>query len=156
LLRRAYLLSPLDTHIADTLANGLLASGDRWAAQSVATDLRRGGLRIHEVEIDLINVRVETSQAHFGAALARARELGKISSEDDGWSRMQRFEISWHAFEVAILLGRAREVADLLIERFLAPDPPPLDPHSPFLPIRAPAICVRSSAPGRCFARLRA
>ena len=156
LLWRAHVLSSLDAHIADTLVNGLLASGDRVAARIIAAELRKGGLPLHDVESDLILSRVDTSEARFGAALEQARSASKISTGDAGWVLAQRFEIAWHAFELAVLLGRPREIADLLVERFLAPDPAPLDSNSPLAPVRLPAICVRSSAPDRCFALLRA
>jgi hypothetical protein len=104
---------------------------------------------------DLITVRVEASEARFGAALELARKAGEISATDSGWILSQRFEITWHALEVAVLLDRAREVADVLVGRFLDPDPPPLDGHFARVPMRFPAICVRASVPDRCFARLR-
>lgn len=156
LLRRAYLLSPLDAQIADTLASAELAAGDRAAARGIALALRSGGLPLHQVASDLLLVRIEASEARFGAALERARRGSQISSSDAGWVRAQRFEIAWRALELAALLGRARPVADELVTRFLAPEPPLLDGHFASVPMRVPAICAHSSAPARCFARFRA
>ena len=47
-------------------------------------------------------------------------------------------------------------VADLMIERFLTPDPPPLDSNVAAVAMRLPALCALASAPAPCFARLRA
>ncbi|HEU4734470.1 MAG TPA: protein kinase, partial [Kofleriaceae bacterium] len=156
LLRRAHLLSPLDTYLADAFVTVLLASGDREEARGVAAELRRGGLAIHDVESELILVRVETSEARFAAALARAQKASEIASADTAWLRAQRFELGWHALELSALLGQGHEVADQLVARFLAPDPPLLDANLTSVPLRVPAICARSSAPARCFARFRA
>jgi hypothetical protein len=154
-LRRAYVLSPFDALIADTLAGNFLASGDRGGARGVAAALRAGGLPLHEVESNIILVRVATSEARFGAALEQARKVGEISGVDAGWIRSQRFEIAWHALELAVLLGRGREIADLLVERFLDPEPSPLDSTFSSIPMRITAMCALSSAPDRCFARFR-
>jgi|GEM_PF-551248 len=156
MLRRAYLLSPFDTQIAGTLAGSLLASGDRAAARGVALALEAGGLPVHEVGSNLLLVRIETSEAHFGAALARARRGAELASGDAGWLRTQRFEIAWRAFELGVLLGRGREVADWMVARFVDPEPSPLDSNFAVVPMRIPAICVHASAPERCFARFRA
>ncbi len=155
-LRRAHVLSPFDTQIARELAVGYIAAGDRPAARGIAVALRAGGLLVHEVESTMLLVRIETSEAHFRAALERARGAAAISSSDTGWVRAQRFELAWRAFELAVLLGRAREVADWLIERFLDPEPPLLDSHFGSIPMRFPAFCVYASRPDRCFARFRA
>jgi len=154
--RRARVLSPFDAYLADNLASSLLASGMRDDAFGVADDLRRGGLRLHLVESDLISVRVETSKALFGRALEHARREAELSPDDIGWVRTQRFEIAWFALELAVLLGRAPEVADWMVARFLDPDPPQLESNFTAVPMRVPVICALSSAPERCFERLRA
>jgi hypothetical protein len=110
---------------------------------------------LHDVESELILVRFETSQARFGAALERARKGAESATVDVGWIRVQRFEIAWHALELAVLLGRAHETADWLVEHFLAPDPPLLESNFTFVPMRIPVICALSSAPERCFTRFR-
>jgi len=155
LLRRARVLSPLDAYLADTLVSSLLASGEREEARGIAAELRKGGLRLHDVESELILVRVEASEARFGEALARARKASVLAPGDEGWIRVQRFELSWNALELAVLLGRAREVADDLIERFLAPETPVLESNFTAVPMRLPAICALSSAPTPCLARFR-
>jgi hypothetical protein len=138
------------------LATGLLASGDRTEARGIAAALRTSALTLHQVEGDLIMVRVETSEARFGAAFADARKASELRPDDVGWVREQRFEIAWRSLELAMLLGRTREVADAIVEHFLAPDPPPLDSNAVEVPTRIPAICVRSSAPTACFVRFHA
>ena len=71
--------------------------------------------------------------------------------------RAQRFESAWHALELAVLLGRGREIADLLVERFLDPEPFQLDGSVASVPVRFIAICARASAAAsaRCFERFR-
>jgi hypothetical protein len=155
LLRRAYVLSPFDVQIAGTLVESLLISGDRVEARGVALALRAGGLPVHDVESTLLLVRLEASEAHFGAALEMARKGFEISSGDEGWVRAQRFEIAWRALELGVLLGRSREVADELVKRFLDPEPSPLDSHFASVPMRIPAICALASAPAPCFKRFR-
>jgi hypothetical protein len=100
---------------------------------------------------------VEASEARFGAALTRARRALEISRDDAGWVRAQRFEAGWHALELASLLGRTTEIADLLVQRFLDPEPPPLDASAFLVPRRVPAVCAVASAAvsARCFERLR-
>jgi hypothetical protein len=156
LVARAHALSPLDTQIADVLARGLLAAGDRAAARGIAAELAGGGLVVHDVERELILVRVETSEARFAAALARARKASELAPGDTGWIRAQRFEIAWHAIELAALVGRAPDVADEVVARFVDPDPTPLDANLSLVPMRIPAICALASTPARCFARFRA
>ncbi|HSR98205.1 MAG TPA: hypothetical protein VLM79_14200, partial [Kofleriaceae bacterium] len=93
----------------------------------------------------------------FGAALADARKgLEDSATDDAGWVRAQRFEIAWRALELAVLLGRAHELADLIVARFLLPDPPLLDSNAALVPFRVPAVCALASAPRPCFARFRA
>jgi serine/threonine protein kinase len=156
LLWRAHQLSPLDAQIADHLARALLLTGDAGAARSVAADLRNGDLATSQLQADMILVRVDASEAQFGHALAEARKAGEITAADVGWVRAQRFEVAWQALELAVLLGRPTEVADWMVARFLAPEPPLLDSNFAFVPIRTPAICALSSAPEPCFARLHA
>jgi tRNA A-37 threonylcarbamoyl transferase component Bud32 len=156
MIRRAYLLSPLDTWIAGTLARGLLAMNDAAAARSVAVDLHRGGLAIHDVESTMIVAQIEVSNARFGAALERLQGVSRIGGADADWLRVQRFEAGWRALELAVLLGRGAEVADSLVERFIARDPAPLDANEPSVPKRIPAICALASRPEPCFARFHA
>jgi eukaryotic-like serine/threonine-protein kinase len=156
MLRRAYALSPFDAQVADTLASSALATGDRSTARGIALALRGGGLPLHQVASDLLLVRVESSEARFGAALQRALRGSQLSGDDAGWVHAQRFEMAWRALELAVLLGRGRQVADQLIARFLEPEPPPLDGRFASVPMRVPAICALASQPARCFTRYRA
>jgi len=154
-VRRAYVLSPFDAQLAGILAGRLLESRERAAAREVAEALRAGGLLLHEVESNLLLVRVEASETRFRAAYERARGAGEISIGDSGWVRVQRFRIAWQALELAVILGRPREVADWLIARFLDPDPPLLDSHLESISMQIPAICMLASVPARCFERYR-
>ncbi|MGK3989661.1 serine/threonine-protein kinase [Sorangium sp. So ce136] len=156
--RRAHALSPLDTYVASTLADALLAAGAREEVRGIALALAGGGYPVHRLRSDLLLLRVEASEARFGAALARARQAMVVSADDAGWLRVERFEIAWHALQIALVLGRAREVADAIVERFLDPDPPPLDVVHLDVPLRLPAVCAHASpaVSRRCFARFRA
>ncbi|WP_433932930.1 protein kinase [Sorangium cellulosum] len=156
--RRAYTLSPLDTYVASTLADALLAAGAREEVRSIALALAGGGYPVHRLRSELLLLRVEASEARFGAALARARQAMVVSADDAGWLRAERFEIAWHALQIALVLGRAREVADVIVGRFLDPEPPPLDVAHLDVPLRLPAVCAHASpaVSRRCFARFRA
>jgi hypothetical protein len=76
---------------------------------------------------------------------------------DSGWLRTQRFETGWYALELAILLGRGREVADELVEQFFDPVPFLLDGAEASVPKHFIAICARASAStsARCFESFR-
>ncbi|WP_437986915.1 protein kinase domain-containing protein [Sorangium sp. So ce117] len=155
--RRAYVLSPLDTSVAGMLADTLLTSGAREEARGIALALATGGAPVHRVASDLLLVRIEASEARFGAAIARAKRAMVVSADDAGWQRVQRFEIAWRALQIALVLGRAQELADLVVERFLDPEPPPLDGAHLDVPLRLPAVCAHASpaVSRRCFTRFR-
>jgi hypothetical protein len=157
-LHRAYVLAPFNTQIAEALADKLLAAGDRAGARAIAVAVRAGGFPVHEVESDLLLLRVEASEARFGAALRQAQSVWEISSDDAGWVRDQRFEAGWRALELARILGRTSATADLLVQRFVDPEPPVLDGAAFLVPRRLPAICAAASTAVsvRCFQRLRA
>ncbi|WP_437676975.1 protein kinase domain-containing protein [Sorangium sp. So ce131] len=157
--RRAYALSPLDAYVADVLASRLLAGGARAEARGVALALAAGGYPSQKVESELLLLRVEASEARFGAALARARRAMTPAADDAGWVRVQRLEIAWRALELGLVLGRAGEIADAAVERLLDPEPPPLaGAHHIDVPLRVAALCAHATAAAsrRCFARLRA
>ncbi|AUX38976.1 uncharacterized protein SOCE26_003580 [Sorangium cellulosum] len=157
--RRAYALSPLDAYVADVLASRLLAGGARAEARGVALALAAGGYPSQKVESELLLLRVEASEARFGAALARARRAMIPAADDAGWVRVQRLEIAWRALELGLILGRAGEIADAAVERLLDPEPPPLaGAHHIDVPLRIAALCAHATAAAsrRCFARLRA
>ena len=155
--RRAYALSPFDTAVAGTLAGQLLASGAREEARSIALMLATGGSPVHRVASELLLVRIEASEARFGAALSQAKASMAVSTNEVGWLRAQRFEIAWYALQIALILGRAQEIADLVVERFLDPEPPLLDGAHIDVPLRFPAVCAHASpaVSRRCFARFR-
>jgi hypothetical protein len=156
-LRRAYVLAPFNTQVAEALADKSLAAGERGGAQAIAVAVRAGGYPVHELASDLLLVRVEASEARFGAALRRAQRAMEISSGDAGWVRSQRFEAAWRALELARILGRTSELADLLVQRFVDPEPPVLDGSAFLVPRRIPVICAAASATvaRRCFQRFR-
>jgi hypothetical protein len=153
-LKRAYLLSPLDTEIAGELGTAHLAAGNRTAVRTIAAALRQSGLALHELESRLLLVQVDASEALFGAAINEARS-GAALAASNGWMRAQRFDLAWRALEVAIIVDRGREVADWIVAQFIEPDPLVLDPHTALVAMRVPAICAQSSQPERCFARFR-
>src|SRR5262245_27841346 len=120
------MLSPLDAYLARILADKLLAGGAREEARGVALALSAGGFPVHRVGSDLIFLRIEASEARFGAALARAKRAMVFSADDSGWVLAQRLDIAWRALQIGLFLGRAREIADLIVEYFLGPEAPPL------------------------------
>lgn len=155
--RRAYALSPFDTIVAGTLADQLLTSGGREEARSIAVKLATGDYPVHRVGSELLLVRIEASEARFGAVLSQAKTSMVLSTNEAGWLRAQRFEIAWYALQIALILGRAQEIADLIAERFLDPESPPLDGAHIDVPLHLPAVCAHASpaVSRRCFARFQ-
>src|SRR5207302_745886 len=115
-----------------------------------------GGLPVHQVESELLLLRVDASEARFTSALERARKIVDAPGEDAGWVRAQRFEAAWRALEIASILGRPRELADALIHHFVDPEPPLLDGSDLAVPEHIAALCVLASAArsARCFTRV--
>ena len=72
----------------------------------------------------------------------------QITAEDSGWARVQRFEIAWHALQLAELLGAeaTARIADRIVVQFLAPEPSPLDGGHLEVPLRIPRVCIRAIA----------
>ncbi|WP_437299008.1 serine/threonine-protein kinase [Sorangium sp. So ce426] len=155
--RRAYVLSPLDMNVADTLVERLLQEGARQEARGIALAVGQGSQVLHKVGGELLLLRVEASEAGVGAALERARRAMAISPGDSGFVRVQRLQIAWRALELALVLGREREIADLIVSRFLDPEPPLLEGTHISVPLRMGAVCARASraVSRRCFERLR-
>ncbi|WP_437800770.1 serine/threonine-protein kinase [Sorangium sp. So ce693] len=155
--RRAYVLSPLDMNVADTLVDRLLQDGARQEARGIALAVGQGSQVLHKVGSELLLIRVEASEAGIGAALERARRAMAISPGDSGFVRVQRLQIAWRALELALVLGREREIADLIVARFLDPEPPLLEGTHISVPLRMGAVCARASraVSRRCFERLR-
>ncbi|KYF95441.1 hypothetical protein BE17_30825 [Sorangium cellulosum] len=155
--RRAYVLSPLDMNVTDTLVDRLLQDGARQEARGVALAVARGSHAPHKVGSELLLVRVDASEARIGAALERARRAMVISPDDSGFVRVQRLQIAWRALELALVLGREREVADLIIARFLDAGSPPLEGTHFSVPLHIAAVCARASreVSRGCFGRLR-
>jgi serine/threonine protein kinase len=156
-LWRAYTLKPFDAHVASDLVDRLLMAGDRERARTISSEVSIGDQPVHRAVSALLRLRVEASEAQFGAALTEARKALEISSNDAGWVRALRFDVAWRALELAEILGREKEFADLLVERFLDPEPSLLDGSILSVPQRVPAICAIASAPVsvRCFQRFQ-
>jgi serine/threonine protein kinase len=155
--RRAYVLSPFDTSVAGTFAGQLLASGAREEARSIAGTLANSDYPVHRVSGESLLVRIAASEARFGAALSQAKTSMAVFANEVGWLRAQRFEIAWYALQIALILGRTQEIADLVVERFLDPEPPPLDGAHIDVALRLPAVCAHASpaVSHRCFVRFR-
>jgi hypothetical protein len=156
--RRAYAMSPFDTSVADGYASALLAAGKIDDARGVARTLGTGHLPVHVVESDLLELRIEASQAQFRTALDQARTALDSALDDAGWVRAQRLEIAGRALELASILGTAHAEADELVVRFVDPYPTVLDGAALASPATIAAICGLAS-PGpsaRCFAQVRA
>jgi tetratricopeptide (TPR) repeat protein len=155
--RRAYLLSPFNTYVADGMVNMLLSSGERAEAEAVATRLQSSLQPVHGLASELLLARIEASNAQFGAALRRMQQAVTISPDDSGWMRVQRVDIARAALEFALLLGREHEIVDLIVEQLLDQEPPPEWAHFD-VPLQIPAICAyaRKKEARHCFDRFRA
>jgi hypothetical protein len=157
--RRAYALSPLDTEIAAEYADQLLVRGQREEVRQLALSLAAGGYPVHRVASEMLLLRVDASEALFRKAVDRARSAMMISSADSGWVRKERFDIALRALEISDVLGGSApaEMAELIIERFIDPEPSPLPGGHFDVPLAIPAICSRAPAKvaARCFARFR-
>jgi serine/threonine protein kinase len=155
MLWRAHRLSPHDVQITESLAGYLLTKGEREQALGLAGELRSGAQPNLELESEMIWARVESSEATFGSALEHAMRVSSPREGETGWILAQRFEIGWRAFEIGLILGRGREVADQLVAGYLVPDRPRIDTTAALLPLRMPAICMLASEPRGCLQRFR-
>src|SRR5262249_17506553 len=122
--KMAYLLSPFDMTATEVVFDRLLAAGEHEGARHVAIDLESSELAVHHVAGDLLTLRLDASEANFGAALNRARGALEVRASDVGWVKVLRFRIAWRAVELAAILGKAPEVASLVVERYLDREPP--------------------------------
>lgn len=164
LMRRASLLSVDAPLFAATVATMLLSRGRREEARAVAAELLAGGPErglgpeIHARLIggELVLAQVEASEAHFGAAAARAH---RVLFGLPAFGRLVTTDIYLLSFlmDVSTLLGRAPESAEVFVRTFVDPDPPRLSPGR-FVPARVASACALAPAPAarRCFERLRA
>ncbi|WP_394848903.1 serine/threonine protein kinase [Pendulispora brunnea] len=155
--RRSWALAPFNAYIADVLADNLLAQGEREEVRRIALSMAESTYPVQRIGSDLLLVRVDGSEARFGAALERAKQAMSVGPDDVGWVRVQRLEIAWRGLEVAALLGRSAEMADLLVRQFLDVEPSPLDDDYVSISLRVPAICANASTSvsKRCFSRFR-
>ncbi len=157
-LRRAYALAPFDTQVADTLADRLLAAGRPVEAEGIASALGHGQAPVQIIESQLIRIRLLASEARFGEALAAAHAALDHAGSDAGWARAERFQLAWHALEIAAIIGRGSELAEQLVQQFLEPEPAVLDSSDIQVPARIAAVCTAAPAEvaRQCFARLAA
>ena len=153
--QRAYRLSPLNTTTAALLADALLARGQREEARAIAVDLAANDAPVHRAQAEIVFLRVEASEARFDAALKRTkRALQQLRG--DGFARALLLEMASRGLEIALVLGRERELADEIVTRLIEPVPTRLDRHD-FNPIRGAEACALASpaASRRCFQRFR-
>jgi hypothetical protein len=153
--RRAYTLAPFNVDDAVDLAVGLLHDNLRSEARSVAVGLTDGAL--HHAAATLILARVDASEAQFDAALARLRrELATAGS--GGYLDTEAFELWRFARDLALLLGRERELADEFVASFVDRGRPAISSSDDVAVGVSAAICMYASRASaqRCFTKLRA
>jgi tetratricopeptide (TPR) repeat protein len=155
---RAYLLSPLDTNVAGYLGNALMENGQAARVASIAQRLGVSRHPVHQLLSELLTVRFDASETRFARALATAREAMRRHRGDAGWMTSQRLEIAWRAVEIAHVLGRASEIADLAVRELVDPDPPIADWGFLDTARYVTAICAYATpdVARRCFTRLDA
>jgi tRNA A-37 threonylcarbamoyl transferase component Bud32 len=158
LAQRAYILSPLDTNIADDLSRALVRGGQIARTEVIARRLAGSPYPVHQVVASALTAQLDASEARFARALGVARAGMRPRPDDAGWVRAQRLDLAWRAVELANLLGRAAEVADEAVAVFVAPAAPVLDWASLDTAREIAAICAYASpaVAERCFAALRA
>jgi tRNA A-37 threonylcarbamoyl transferase component Bud32 len=157
LARRAYVLAPLNTVVATALFDRLVHAGRREEARGVGLALSAGGQPVHSLGAALLLVRLDSSEAHFGAGRERALVALAPATDDSGYVKTQRLELAWRALDLALLSGGGAEIADRIVEKFVLVEPPPIDGMDPFAMQRIVAACVvasRTVSP-RCFDRVR-
>jgi hypothetical protein len=151
--RRANLLAPYHVTIAEDLAVALLHEDQRQEARAVAVMLTDGAL--HHLAASLILARVDASEAQFDAALGRLRrELGSASG--GGYINTELLELWLFARDLAVLLGRQRELADGFSADFVDLGRPAIETWDGTAVTSAASICLYASraSAGRCFAKL--
>jgi tRNA A-37 threonylcarbamoyl transferase component Bud32 len=154
LTERAYILSPLDTNLADDLGRALVRGGQIARTEVIARRLAGSRYPVHQVMASALTAQLDASEARFARGLAAARAGMRPRPDDAGWVRAQRLDLAWRAVELANLLGRAAEVADEAATTLTAQ----LDWASLDTAREIAAICAYASlaVAARCFADLRA
>ncbi|HZJ66461.1 MAG TPA: bifunctional serine/threonine protein kinase/MFS transporter [Kofleriaceae bacterium] len=156
--KRAYTLAPLDTNVAGELGSRLLQHRQGAGVPSIAARFAESPQPVRKMLSMLLTMRFDASEARFGKALTLASEAMRVRNGDTGWTLAQRLENAWRAVEIANVLGRASEIADLAVPLFVDPDPTVLDWRSLDTARFITAICAYASPPvaKRCFSRLDA
>jgi hypothetical protein len=105
---------------------------------------------------EYVLAQVEASEGRFGAALTRAR---RVLFAEPTFGRLVTADMYLMTLlvDLAVILGRAPDVAEELVRTFVDPEPPRLVPGR-FVPSRIASACAFAPKPAarRCFQRLRA
>src|SRR5262249_54297212 len=126
-MHRAYLLSPGVPLYPVHESMGYLSQGKRESARSIAAELLsagagRGPSDPRLVAGEYVLAAVEASEGNFGAALSRARRV--LASEAAFGSMVASdMYMATLAMDLGMLLGRAPEVAEEFVRRFVDPEP---------------------------------
>jgi eukaryotic-like serine/threonine-protein kinase len=152
--RRGNVLAPYHVTIAADLAVALLREGRRQEARSVAAVLTDGPL--NDLAAALILARVDASEAQFGAGLDRLRRTLAAAGTATGFAAVECFELWRFARDLAVLLGREREVADEFVDAFVGHGRPEVLEVDDTALASASSVCMYASRSGaaRCFAKL--
>jgi serine/threonine protein kinase len=151
--QRAYLLAPENPSIARAFGDALLETGEREGARAVAAKLLASGRAQHTAG-EVLMASVDTSSARFGAAYKRVQQALRATASFGLTSNESALFVL--AVKLAIVLGHEAQLADEVIERFVTPEPAPLDRfgQTPVLVAVACALASPDASKG-CFVRLR-
>ena len=137
------------------LADGLLVLGRREEVRAIAARYATGGPRTR-LAGEYLRARVEISEVRFGrafdrleAALIELPIFGELIDGDD-------LALTW-LLDLSEVLGREREAADPLVDRFVLSEPHRLLVDQPHYELPVIDLCMHAS-PDRaraCFASLR-
>ena len=153
--RRAYLVAPDWSHWGLKLGEALVRAGRGEEARALAGEMLLRGPAMDEGAQGVL-VRVDASEAHFGAALDRGMQLLQsmaVYGAPSDWSILNAL------LDVAVIVGKAPALADAFARRFVLLDPPRLvrghvlGRDVPDAVARACALSSRDVSK-RCFARV--
>jgi serine/threonine protein kinase len=153
--RRAYLIAADWSHWGLKLGEALVRAGRGEDARALAGEMLLRGPVMDEAAQGVL-VRVDASEAHFGAALDRGMQLLQgmaVYGAPSDWSILNAL------LDVAVIVGKAPALADAFALRFVLVDPPRLvqghvlGRDVPDAVARACALSSRDVSK-RCFARV--
>jgi hypothetical protein len=158
---RAYILSPLDTNIAEALATRA-SGGDRTGAvtaigiDDIARRLAGSPLPLHHATGKLLSAQSDASAGDLPSALTAAMSEISPTADDIGWLREQRLRIAWRAVELALIVGDGQAVADRAATELVLDRDAALTWRAADTPRYVIAICAYASPAiaEKCFARL--